>query len=538
MGKENYVGKILLKIGFKEEKETDLNAIIYQYGFSPDFPPEVKEEVKTIPTEVSQNELEGRLDLRDEVIFTIDGASTKDIDDALSIKRINSEIIELGVHIADVSNYVKVGSEIDTEAFARGTSVYPGKWVFPMLPPELSNGICSLHQGVDRLAMSCIMQIDSKGRVVSYTVSPSIIRSSKKMTYENVDKLYEDGAIAFGYEPFIEKLQLLREFKDIGMKNFIARGYLDFNTPEPKIIFDENDKVIDVQASYQTEAEKCIEVAMVYANETMGSHIFYRNLPGIYRVHDKPNNMKLEKCLEFLTLKGYITECKNKQDKISVKDLQNILNQIREKDEAYVLAPMLIQTQSKAEYSNENIGHFGLGSKCYSHFTSPIRRYPDLVLHRLIKDYEQNYIDEVVDRWNYELPGICEATTEREQASDNVERDSDKMFKAEYMESHVGEIYDGIISGIQSFGMFVALPNTVEGLISVKDLDGYYELNEKTQSLYCKNNGKRYCIGDLVKVKVLAASKEASTIDFGIVKEQKEYEEEKKKSKKKKIKSR
>lgn len=516
----NRVGKITKIIGHKNDVGVDILSFVYEYNFSPEFPEEVMEELNTIPQFLSSNDIQkgledGRRDLRDETIFTIDGADTKDIDDAISIKKKSDNEYILGVHIADVSYYVKEDSMIDKEAYNRGTSVYLVDRVLPMLPHKLSNGICSLNENEDRFAMSAIMHIDNKGNVTKYEITPSIIRSRKKMTYDNVNLILEDNIIPDGYEEYADILKTMEELSKILRKKMISRGYIEFESTEAKILVDENCHPIEIKARQQRTGEELIENFMIVANETVSSSIFYKNLPGIYRVHDKPNEKRIEQFIKFLSLHGYTAIGKNKIE--NPKDLQRILNSLENVPEVKVLHDMAIRSQAKAVYSDINIGHFGLGSKCYSHFTSPIRRYPDLILHRLIREYNYNYSEEVINKNKEYLPVASEHLSIREQEAQNCERDVDKMKKAEYMMDHIGEVYEGIISGVEEFGIFVELDNTVEGLVRIEDIKGdYYIYNPDLMALLGKRTKKRYAFGDKIVVKVIGADKDRSTVDFEI----------------------
>ena len=528
----NRVGKITKIIGHKNDVGVDILSFVYEYNFSPEFPKEVIDELDSIPQFLSSNDIQeglanGRKDLRDEVIFTIDGSDTKDIDDAISIEKISDKEYILGVHIADVSYYVKEGSKIDEEAYFRGTSVYLVDRVLPMLPHKLSNGICSLNEQEDRFALSCIMHIDDQGNVTKYEITPSIIRSRKKMTYDNVNLILEDNTIPEGYEDFADTLITMQELSKILRKKMIKRGYIEFESTEAKIIVDETCHPIEIKAREQRTGEELIENFMIAANETVASSIFYKNLPGIYRVHDKPNEKRIEEFLKFLSLHGYATVGKNKIE--NSKDLQKILNSLENVPEAKVLSDIAIRSQAKAVYSDVNIGHFGLGSKCYSHFTSPIRRYPDLILHRLVKEYNYNYSEDIINKNKEYLPVATEHLSVREQEAQNCERDVDKMKKAEYMMDHIGDIYEGIISGVQEFGFFVELDNTVEGLVRVEDIKGdYFVYNQDLLALLGKRSKKKYAFGDKVKVKVVSADKDKSTIDFEIYEEKKNKKDTKK----------
>lgn len=518
----NYVGEIIQIIGHKNDVGIDILSFVYEYGFRPNFPDEVIKELEDIPLELNDEMIKegldsGRLDLRDKVIFTIDGDDTKDIDDAVSISKLKDGNYELGVHIADVSYYVKPGTALDDEAYYRSTSVYLVDRVVPMLPHKLSNGICSLNPKVDRFAMSCIMKINPKGEVIDYNITPSIIRSRIQMTYNKVNSILEDNVIPSGYEEFANDLKIMNELSGILRKKMINRGYIEFDSPEAKILVDDKCHPYKIELRSQRTGEKLIENFMIVANETVASHIYYQELPSIYRVHDKPDQMKIQSFLNFLALRGYVVTGKNKI--VTAKDFQRILKQLTDKEDSKVLNDLAIRSQAKAKYSNENIGHFGLGSKCYSHFTSPIRRYPDLILHRLVRDYSINYSNKVVEYWDTNLYSMCEHTSQKELDSVNCERDVEKMKKAEYMEDHIGEVYPGVISGVTPFGIFVELDNTVEGLVKLEDIPGdYYIYDESGYMVYGKKTNKRYIFGDAVTVKVIGASRENSTVDFILVK--------------------
>ena len=516
----NRVGKITKIIGHKNDVGVDILSFVYEYNFSPSFPDEVIEELDDIPSYLTEKEINkelssGRRDLRSEEIFTIDGSDTKDIDDAISLSKLDDGKYKLGVHIADVSYYVKEGTKLDDEAYFRGTSVYLVDRVLPMLPHKLSNGICSLNENEDRFAFSCEMIIDDKGDIGHYEIFKSIIRSRKKMTYEEVNKILEENTTSEDYKPFEKTLLLMNELSKILRKKMIRRGYIEFESTEAKIKVDENCHPTHIESRVQRSGEELIENFMIAANETVASSIYYKNLPGIYRVHDKPDEKRLGEFMKFLSLHGYVVNGKSKID--NPKDLQHILSQLEEVPEVRVLHDMAIRSQAKAVYSDINIGHFGLGSKCYSHFTSPIRRYPDLILHRLLKDYNYNYSDRIISERKEELPIECEHCSIREQEAQNCERDVDKMKKAEYMMDHIGEVYDGIISGVVEFGFFVELENTIEGLVKAESIKGdYYVFDNDLMALIGKKSKKKYSFGDKVKVKVTRADKDRSEIDFEI----------------------
>lgn len=505
--------EVIKIIGHKNDVGIDILSYVYEYGFDPTYSDDVMAEVEKIPSEVSEEEMLSRTDLRDKMIFTIDGKDTKDIDDAISIEKIDNDKYILGVHIADVSHYVKKGSYLDDDAYERGTSVYLVDRVVPMLPHKLSNGICSLNPNVDRLAMSCVMEINGKGYVSNYQIFKSVIRSRKQMNYDDVNSILEDNVIPSGYEEYVDTLRTMNELSNILRKKMVRHGYIEFNIKEPKIIVDDSCHPVDIKICEQRTGEKLIENFMIVANETVAGFIEDKNLPGIYRVHDKPNKEKLIEYLKFLSIKGY--NIKADVNRFSPKDYQNIINKFKNDPARDILGTLAIQTMSKAKYSDINIGHYGIASKRYSHFTSPIRRYPDLTLHRLLKDYLGTPNSKVIDSWRKSLPGISIQTSKKELDSVDCERDVEKMKKAEYMMDHIGEVYTGVISGIMDFGFFVMLDNTVEGLVRLDSLKGdYYSYNKNRYMIIGKNKGKMYTYGDVVKVEVIAASKDTSQVDF------------------------
>ena len=515
VGRE-YVGEIIKIIGHKNDVGVDILSYVYQYDFDPTFSDDVINAVESIPSEVLPSEYDGRVDLRNETIFTIDGDDTKDIDDAIGIKKISNDVYELGVHIADVSHYVKNEGIIDKDAYERGTSVYLVDRVIPMLPHKLSNGICSLNPQVDRLALSCVMNINSKGYVIKYKIFKSVIKSRKQMTYNCVNDILENNKVPEGYEPFVNDLKLMNELSNILRKKMVNHGYLEFDRPEAKILVDENSHPTEIKLREQRTGEKLIENFMIAANETVAGYIEDLKVPGIYRVHDKPNKEKLEVFLKFLNRKGY--NIKADINKFKNTDYQRLLKLFKGKDEEVILSTFAIQTMSKAKYSDINIGHYGIASKRYAHFTSPIRRYPDLTLHRLVKDYMEHNNSKTVSYWQNRLFDIANQSSKKEQDAINCERDVDAMKKAEYMEKHIGEKYKGVISGVTEFGFFVELENTVEGLVRLDSLGGdYYSYNRDLSAILGKNSKKNYMYGDTVMVEVIAANKDTAQVDFKVV---------------------
>lgn len=511
----NYRGEIIRIIGHKNDPGVDILSIVYKYGIEDKFSEEVIRELDSIPEEVSEEEKVGRRDLRDQMIFTIDGDDTKDIDDAISIEKLENGNYKLGVHIADVSYYVKEGTHLYEAAMSRGTSVYLADRVIPMLPHKLSNGICSLNPNVDRLAQSCVMEINDKGDVVSYDIFESLIRSRKQMTYKNVNKILEENIIPEGYEEYADNLKTMEELANILRENKIRRGYIDFDIDESKIIVNEQGEAIDVTLRERGKGEKLIEDFMIVANETVATCVYFMELPFIYRVHGEPSEEKIQKFLTFVSSLGYTLNGKVKD--ITPIAMQNLLEQLKEKKEYHILSSLLLRSMQKAIYDPTNIGHFGLGSKCYTHFTSPIRRFPDTTVHRLLRKYlyKHQLDNETLRTLEREMPLIAEHSSKKERDSIDCEREVDDMKKAEYMMKHVGETYEGMISSIMSFGIFVELPNLVEGLIRLDDLtDDYYTYDESTISLIGKKNKRGFRLGDNVKVIVKAANKEAKTVDF------------------------
>lgn len=517
IGNRTFLGKVEKIIGHKNDPGVDILTIAAKHSIETEFSEEVKRELKNIPDEVCENDLIGRTDLTKEMIFTIDGDDTKDIDDAISVKRDGKNYV-LGVHIADVSNYVKVGSALYDSAFSRGTSSYLADTVIPMIPHQLSNGICSLNPEVIRLTISCVMTIDGNGKVISYDIFPSYIKSRKQMTYKNVNKILDKNIIPEGYEEYADTLKLMHELSKILRQEKINRGYIDFGIDEAKVIQNENGKAIDIVKRIQGTGEKLIEDFMIAANETVATHISNLDLPFIYRVHDLPNAEKIEDFSNLIKQMGY--QIHTNLNKITPVTMQKLLNEFRDKDEFVILSDMLLRSMKKAIYSTNNIGHFGLASKNYTHFTSPIRRFPDLTVHRLLRTYLfENRIDMETINFNAKyLIDVAEHSSETEVNSVEAERDVLDMKMAEYMESHIGEEYEGIISGVTNFGMFVELDNLIEGLVHISTLDGFYTYVPEMLSLISANKKNKYRIGDRVKIVVTNANKNQGIIDFELVK--------------------
>ena len=512
-----YEGKVTEIIGHKNDPGVDILSIVKKYNINTDFPDDVKEEVSKMPMEVLDSDLDGRRDLRDLEIFTIDGDDTKDIDDAISINRLSNGHYELGVHIADVSYYVKEGSPLDNEAMERGTSVYLVDRVIPMLPHELSNGICSLNPNVDRLAVSCVMEFDDNGKQLKYEIFPSVIRSRIQMTYKKVNSILEKNVVPEGYEPFEKSLRLMQELALILQKAITRRGYINFDVNEVKILVDENCKPTEVKVRETGLGERLIESFMIAANECVASHVYFMNLPFIYRIHEVPKEEKIRSFLSFVSSLGYTIT--GDVTNLKPTTMQRILKQLDDKPEYKILASLLLRSMQKAVYSPDNLGHYGLASSCYTHFTSPIRRYPDTTVHRLLHTYLfDGKIDmPTIRKWEEKLVYIADHSSAKERASVDCEREVEDMKMAEYMEDHIGEEYEGMISSVTSFGMFVELDNLIEGLVPLRDMKDFFHFDEERMTLTGEKSNVQYKIGERVIVKVVRASKEEKTIDFEIV---------------------
>ena len=516
--KNRYKGEVIKIIGHKNDPGVDILSIVYKYEINDSFPDEVIKELDGIPEEVSSKEKIGRKDLTNEVIFTIDGDDTKDIDDAISIEVLENGNYKLGVHIADVSYYVKEGSALDKEAMDRGTSVYLVDRVIPMLPHKLSNGICSLNPGVERLAISCVMEVDQNGKTVDYQIFESVIKSRIQMTYKKVNQVIEKNEIPDGYEPYVQKLKLMDELSKIIRKNKENRGYIDFDVDEAKILVDEKCHPTDVILRSRGRGENIIEDFMIQANECVATHIFYMDLPFIYRIHEYPKEEKIRDFISFVQSLGYTINFNLKD--MSPKSIQKLISSLKDKKEFKVLSSLLLRNMQKAIYLPQNLGHYGLASKCYTHFTSPIRRYPDTTVHRLLRTYLFNgdISTQTINKWQEKLVYIAENSSFKERESVECEREVEDMKMAEYMEDHIGEEYKGIISSVTNFGLFVQLDNLIEGLVHVNDMKDYFVYDEATQTLTGEKTKMRYTLGDEVLIKVKAASHEAKTIDFEIIK--------------------
>ena len=517
-------GKIIEVLGNVNEAGVDMLSIIKEHNLPAKFPEAVVEEAKKCGDKVDKKDIPNRRDFRNEIIFTIDGEDAKDLDDAVRVEKLENGNYRLEVHIADVSYYVKENSLLDSEALVRGTSIYMLGRVIPMLPRELSNGICSLNAGEDRFTLSCIMEIDNKGNVVSSDICKGIICVTERMNYTDVQKILdgEDEEVLERYKPYIKDFKLMEELAYILKNRRLENGYLNLDIPETKIELDIDGKVVSVGKYETTFANEIIEQFMLTANETVAEKFYWLDSPFIYRVHEEPDLEKVKELNKFLY--NYGLKIKASKDNIYPKEFAKVLEEIKGKEEERVISTLILRTLKLARYEPENKGHFGIASKYYCHFTSPIRRYPDLFIHRVISKYlENNY---VIDEAEYNVlkkqaEDRSKQSSEREKVATEVEREAEKMKMAEYMESRIGEEYDAIISSITSFGVFAELENTIEGLIRFENLgDEYFIYNEERKILVGELTNKTYKIGDKIRIRVIRASKELREIDFELVKEE------------------
>ena len=517
-------GKIIEVLGNVNEAGVDMLSIIKEHQLPARFPEVVVEEAKKCGNKVDKKDIPNRRDFRDRNIFTIDGEDAKDLDDAVRVEKLENGNYRLEVHIADVSYYVKENSLLDSEALARGTSIYMLGRVIPMLPRELSNGICSLNAGEDRFTLSCIMEIDTNGNVVSSDICKGIICVTERMTYTNVQKILEgsDEEVLERYKPYIQEFKLMEELAKILKNRRLENGYLNLDIPETKIDLDIDGKVVNVGKYETTFANEIIEQFMLTANETVAEKFYWLDAPFIYRVHEEPDLEKVKELNKFLY--NYGLKIKASKDNIYPKEFAKVLDEIKGKEEERVISTLILRTLKLARYEAENKGHFGIASKYYCHFTSPIRRYPDLFIHRVISKYiENNYVidEEEYNTLKKQAEDRSEKASEREKIATEVEREAEKMKMAEYMESKIGEEYDAIISSITSFGVFAELENTIEGLIRFDSLgDEYFIYNEERKIIVGEQTNKTYKIGDKIRIRVIRASKELREIDFELVKEE------------------
>ena len=518
---KNAEGEIIEVLGGVNEAGVDMLSLIRQYELPYKFPEEVVSEAKAFGNKINEKNLEGRRDLRQDIIFTIDGEDAKDLDDAIHVEKLTNGNYRLDVHIADVSNYVREKTELDKEAYLRGTSIYMLGRVIPMLPRELSNGICSLNAGEDRFTLSCSMEITPKAKVVSSDIYKAVIRVTERMSYTDVQKILDrsDEKILKRYEKYISHFDLMAELANILKDKRRENGYLNLDIPESKIILDENGVAIDVKKYETYFANEIIEQFMLIANETVAERFYWLQAPFIYRNHEAPDLDKVKDLNKTLYNFGYKIKI-SKEEIIYPNEFAKILEDVKGKDEEKVVSNIILRTLRVAKYEAKNKGHFGIASKYYCHFTSPIRRYPDLFIHRIISKYlETNYMvnDFWVKKYEKRAEKRAENCSERERVATKVEREAEDIKKAEFMESKIGEEYEGIVSSVTNFGIFVELDNTVEGLIRYEKLgDEYFIYNEETRQAIGENSGKVYKIGDKVKIRVAYANKLMRQIDFEI----------------------
>ncbi|WP_394404733.1 ribonuclease R [Streptococcus sp. 20-1249] len=499
-------------VGHKDDVGIDVLEVLESMDIVSEFPEEVLAEANRVPEAPSEKDMEGRLDLRDEIIFTIDGADAKDLDDAVHIKQLKNGNLELGVHIADVSYYVTEGSVLDKEALNRGTSVYVTDRVVPMLPERLSNGICSLNPNVDRLTQSAIMEIDRKGRVVKHWIGQTVIKTTFRMTYSDVnDMIAGDKEKIAQFKKILPSVELMVKLHETLEAMRTGRGALNFDTSEAKIIVNKDGLPVDIVLRQRGIAERMIESFMLAANETVAEHFSKLELPFIYRIHEEPKSEKLQKFIDYASTFGL--PIYGTASSISQEALQDLMARVEGEPYAEVLSMMLLRSMQQARYSEHNAGHYGLGAEFYTHFTSPIRRYPDLLVHRMVREYGQ-LTEEKVAHFEAEIPEIAKQTSSRERRAIDAEREVEAMKKAEYMQEFVGQEFDGVVSSVVKFGLFVELPNTVEGLLHVTNLPEYYSYNERTMTLQGEKSGVVFRVGQAIKIKLTKADKMTGEIDF------------------------
>lgn len=511
-GHDYFVGNVRDIVGHQGDVGIDVLEVLESMDIVSEFPDDVLAEANAISDSPSSKDLIGRVDLRQEITFTIDGADAKDLDDAIHIKPLANGNYELGVHIADVSYYVTEGSALDREAVARGTSVYVTDRVVPMLPERLSNGICSLNPNVDRLTQSAIMEIDSNGHVLNHQICQSVIKTTYRMTYSAVnDMIAGDQESLETYAAIAESVEHMVKLHKILEKMRVKRGALNFDTSEARIIVNDKGMPVDIVVRQRGIAERMIESFMLAANECVAEHFAKAKLPFIYRIHEEPKAEKLQKFIDYASVFGI--QIQGTANKITQEALQNFMAKVEGKPGAEVLNMMLLRSMQQARYSENNHGHYGLAAEYYTHFTSPIRRYPDLLVHRMIRDYTQATEDKR-DHFAQVIPELASSSSRLERRAIDAERVVEAMKKAEYMEEYVGDEFDGIVASVVKFGLFVELPNTIEGLIHITSLPEYYQYNERTMTLQGEKSGKVFKVGQAIRVKLTKADKETGDIDF------------------------
>ena len=508
-------GKIIEILGHVNDPGVDILSIVKGFALPTEFPERVLNQAERVAKEVSEADRAGRKDLRQLMTVTIDGEDAKDLDDAISLSYEDGKY-NLGVHIADVSNYVQENSVLDREALERGTSVYLVDRVIPMLPHVLSNGMCSLNMGEDRLALSCLMTVDQKGNVIDHEIVESVIRVDERMNYTDVNKILEehDPVLCRRYEAQVSMFHCMKKLADILREKRKSRGSIDFDFPESKIELDKEGNPISIKPYERRIANKIIEDFMLIANETVAQDYFWQELPFVYRTHDNPDTEKIKKLGTFINNFGYTIHIG--QDEIHPKELQKLLMKIDGTPEEALISRLTLRSMKQAKYTTENTGHFGLAASCYCHFTSPIRRYPDLQIHRIIKETLRGRMNHKrMAHYETILPEVAKHSSETERRADEAERETEKLKKAQYMAEHIGEVYEGVISGVTSYGMYVELPNTVEGLVHVTSLtDDYYQYFEDTFELVGEVTNRHYKLGQKVYIRVIGVDEIVRTIDF------------------------
>ena len=511
-------GKVVEIIGHVNDPGTDIMSIVKGYDLPTEFPVKVLNQAERVAQDVSEADMAGRMDVRDWQMVTIDGEDAKDLDDAITISK-EADMYKLGVHIADVTNYVQEKSALDREAYERGTSVYLVDRVIPMLPHALSNGICSLNEGVDRLALSCIMTINDKGMVVDHKIAETVVRVDRRMTYTSVKKILEDHdeeEIA-KYEELVPMFKLMEELAGILREKRRKRGSIDFDFPETKMILDKDGTPIDIKPYDRNVATKIIEDFMLLANETVAEDYFWQELPFVYRTHDVPDEDKIKKLATFINNFGHSMHIANKE--VRPKEIQKLLAKIEGTSEEMLISRLALRSMKQARYSAENTGHFGLAAQYYCHFTSPIRRYPDLQIHRIIKDNLRGRMNQdKVNHYEAILDEVAKKSSERERLAEEAERETIKLKKVEYMTERLGEEFEGVISSVTKWGIYVELPNTIEGLIHVTNMrDDHYNYIEERYEMVGEHTGKTYKLGETVWVRVIGTDFLQRTIDFELV---------------------
>lgn len=519
-GRKSAEGEVVAILGHKNDPGVDILSIIHKHGLPMEFPDEVMEQANNAPDQIKESEMANRRDLRNEVIVTIDGADAKDLDDAVQVTRLENGNYQLGVHIADVTYYVTEDSPIDREAEDRATSVYLVDRVIPMIPHRLSNGICSLNPKVDRLTLSCNMEITPDGQVIDHEIYQSVIKTTERMTYFDVNRILvdKDEETRSRYDSLVPMFELMEELAAILRKKRMDRGAIDFDFKESKVLVDEDGHPTEIVLRERSVAEKLIEEFMLAANETVAEHFHWLDVPFIYRIHENPKEEKLRKFFDFITNFGYLV--RGSANGVHPRALQEIIEEVQGKPEEMVISTVMLRSMQQAKYYPESLGHFGLSTEYYTHFTSPIRRYPDLIVHRLIRTYLiEGRLDQATkEKWNAVLPDIAEHSSNMERRAVEAERETDELKKAEYMEDKVGVEYDGIISSVTNFGMFVELPNTIEGLVHVSYMtDDYYRYDERHLAMIGERTGNVFRIGDEITVRVIKVNKDERSIDFEIV---------------------